>query len=416
MVTPAAAPPCSTLAAAVIDDLIAEQLTDAVAATTTTNQGQARLWASLAELMRLARSHPEVYLRPAGIAHPDIIALAQDAAAFDAGLRLNLSTGQVRTLAHQGQTLAEQLPQLHAAFTAGATSVGHVTAALELITGWTDPAGIARFDELLAGPAETLTVTAFRAKARRVKEKLFAEPAEARHARAFAARRVWVEKADDGMAWINIHTDAADAVRIIARLNATARAEQKKAPIGTPGWRSRDQIRTDLAVAWLAGDGTPTAAKVRPVLLVPMLSLLGEGDEPIELRGYGSIDRASAARLFTDAPSFRRVATDPFTSEKLDYDRTRYRPTKAQRDWITIRHEACIDPNCSRPATDSDVDHLQEWVRDNGPSNAENLFPLCETSNRRKNLSRFDYRRLPDGRVSIHTPTGLDVTTDEAPF
>lgn len=412
MVTPASAPPGTAL----VDDLIAEQLTGALAASTTTNQSQARLWAALAELMRLARSNPEAYLRPAGISKPDVIELAQDAAAFDAGLRLRLSTGQVRTLAHQGQTLQEQLPQLHAAFTAGATSVGHVNAALELITGWTDPAGIARFDELLAGPAEALVVTAFRAKARRAKEKLFAEPAEARHARAFAARRVWVEKADDGMAWINIHTNAADAVRIITRLNATARAEQKKTPIGTPGWRSRDQIRTDLAVAWLAGDGTSTAAKVRPVLLVPMLSLLGEGDEPIELRGYGSIDRASAARLFADAPSFRRVATDPFTGEKLDYDRTRYRPTKAQRDWITICHEECIDPNCSRPASDSDVDHLQEWVRDNGPSNAENLFPLCETSNRRKNLSRFDYRRLPDGRVTIHTPTGLDITTDEAPF
>ncbi|HEY9423746.1 MAG TPA: HNH endonuclease signature motif containing protein, partial [Microterricola sp.] len=192
--------------------------------------------------------------------------------------------------------------------------------------------------------------------------------------------------------------------------------EQKNTPTGSPGWRSRDQIRTDLAVAWLAGDGTPTAAKVRPVLLIPMLSLLGEGDEPIELRGYGTIDRASAARLLAQAPSFRRVATDPFTSEKIDYDRTRYRPTKAQRDWIQMRFESCIDPNCSRPAADSDVDHLQEWVRDNGPSNAENLFPLCERGNRRKNLSRFDYSRLPDGRVTIHTPTGLDITTDDPPF
>lgn len=416
MLTARSAPPGVTR----VEDLIAEHLADADAATIATNQDQARLWASLAELMRLARAHPEVYLRPAGIAQSDVIDLAQDAAAFDAGLRLRLSTGQVRTLAHQSQTLEDRLPLLHAAFTAGATTVGHVTAALELITGWTDSTAVARFDEHLAGPAETLTLPAFRAKAHRVKEKLFAEPAEARHARAFAARRVWVEKADDGMAWINIHTNAADAVRIISRLNATARAEQKKTPVGTPGWRSRDQIRTDLAVAWLAGDGTPTAAKVRPVLLIPMLSLLvGEehsGDEPIELRGYGSIDRASAARLFADAPSFRRVATDPFTSEKLDYDQTRYRPTKAQRDWIQMRFESCIDPNCSRPAADSDVDHLQEWVRDNGPSNAENLFPLCETSNRRKNLSRFDYRRLPDGRVSIHTPTGLDITTDEAPF
>jgi hypothetical protein len=218
------------------------------------------------------------------------------------------------------------------------------------------------------------------------------------------------------MAYLHALVAAPDAVRIIERLNATARAEQKQTRAGEPGWRSRDQLRADLAVGWLAGDGTPTAAKVRPMLLVPMLSLLGEGDQPIELAGYGSIDRRSAARLLASAPSFRRVATDPFTGEVLEYDRTRYRPTKAQRDWVALRWETCIDPTCSRPVHDSDVDHLEEWVRDLGLTNRDNLFPLCENGNRRKNLSRVAYRRLPSGNVSITTPTGHTVIADRPPF
>ncbi|MEL4319937.1 HNH endonuclease signature motif containing protein [Leifsonia sp. YIM 134122] len=108
--------------------------------------------------------------------------------------------------------------------------------------------------------------------------------------------------------------------------------------------------------------------------------------------------------------------TDPISGEKLTYDRTRYRPTQAQRDWVAIRFEDCIDPTCARPVTDTDIDHLDEWARDAGPTNEDNLHPLCDTGNRRKNLSRIHNQRQPDGTVSITTPTGYTVTTEAAPF
>ncbi len=366
--------------------------------------------------MRLARANPHLYLRPAGMAENDALWFAEESAAFDAGLRLNLTSGQVRSRAHRAQTLEDRLPRLGAAFAEGKTTVAHVMTAVELIAGWTDDSAVAIFDVQVAESAVTQTTSQFRARSHRLKAKLLTEPAEIRHARAFDQRRVVVESADDGMAWLNILISAPDAVRIAARLNATARGEQKKTKRTDQGWRSRDQHRADLAVAWLAGDGTPTAALVRPILLVPLLSLIQEGTEPIELRGYGSIDRASARRLFDRAPSFRRVGTDPFSGEKLVYDRSRYRPTKAQRDWIAMRFEDCIDPTCNRPVDDVDIDHLEEWARDHGSTNDDNLFPLCETSNRRKNLGRFNYRREPDGRVRITTPTGYAVTTESPPF
>ncbi|TYL50488.1 HNH endonuclease signature motif containing protein [Agromyces mariniharenae] len=397
-------------------DLIVDRLAEATAAQADANRAHARQWTALAELMRLARANPRVYLRSEGMARADALEMAEDTAAYDAGLRLQLSANQVRSIAHDAQVLEDRLPVLHAEFVAGLTTVGHVRVAVDLVAGWTDDAALRTFDGQLAACASTTTVTAFRGRARRLKERLLHESPEERHAKAFADRRIWVERADDGMAYLHALVAAPDAVRIIERLNATARAEQKKTRCGEPRWRSRDQIRADLAVGWLAGDGTPTAAKVRPMLLVPMLSLLGEGDEPIELPGYGSIDRRSAARLFAKAPSFRRVATDPFTGEILEYDRTRYRPTKAQRDWVALRFETCIDPTCSRSAYDSDVDHLEEWARDMGSTNRDNLVPLCENGNLRKNLSRIAYDRLPSGKVSITTPTGYAVIADAPPF
>lgn len=397
-------------------DLIMERLDEAVVAEAAANRAHARSWTALAELMRLARANPHLYLRPAGLAQDDVLELAEEAAAFDAGLRMHLTSRQVRSRAHRAQTLEDRLPLLKAVFAAGDTTAAHVIAALELVVGWTDDAAVHDFDAELAKTARRVTPAQFRSRARRLKEKLLVEPAETRHARAFAGRRVVVEPAEDGMASIHLYVSAPDAVRIAWRLNATARAEQQHTKRNEPGWRSRDQLRADLAVAWLAGDGTPTAAKVRPVLLVPLLSLIGEGSEPIELRGYGTIDRDSARDLFNRAPSFRRVATEPFTGEKLVYDRQRYRPTQAQRDWIAMRFEDCIDPTCSRPVDDTDVDHLEEWVRDNGLTDDDNLFPLCATSNRRKNLSLFDYQRGDDGRVTIVTPTGFTVATQPPPF
>jgi Domain of unknown function (DUF222)/HNH endonuclease len=397
-------------------DLIMDRLDEAAAAEAEANRAQARSRAALAEVLRLARANPHLYLRPAGLAQKDVLNLAEDAAAFDAGLRLHLSAGQVRYRAREAQTLHDRLPELNAVFAAGATTLAHVTAASDLITGWTDDTSVETFDTQLAHAAATLTPAQFRARARRLKDKLLTEPAETRHARAFTDRRVVVEPDDDGMAWLHILLSAPDALRISARLNATARAEQKKTPHSQPGWRTRDQHRADLAAAWLAGDGTPTAARVRPVLLVPLLSLIGPGTEPIELRGYGTIDRATAADLFTQAPSFRRVGTDPFTGEKLIYDRHRYKPTTAQRDWIAMRFDNCIDPTCTRPVDDTDIDHLEEWVRDHGATNTDNLFPLCDTSNRRKNLSRHDYQRHPDGTITITTPTGHTTTTEPPPF
>ncbi|MGO4690105.1 DUF222 domain-containing protein [Glaciibacter sp. 2TAF33] len=397
-------------------DLILDLLDEAAGAEADANRAHARSRTALAEVMRLARANPHLYLRPAGLAQKDVLALAEDAAAFDAGLRLHLTAGQIRVRAHQAQALQDHLPRLGAVFAAGGTTLAHVVTALELVAGWMDDAAVGVFDTRVAEIAGTLTPAQFRARTRRLKEQLLTEPAETRHTRAFEDRRVVVEPADDGMAWLHAFVSAPDAVRIIARLNATARAEQKKTKHDEPGWRSRDQIRADLAVAWLAGDGTPTAATVRPVLLVPLLTLIGQGAEPVQLRGYGTIDAATARSLFTRAPSFRRVGTDPFTGEKLVYDRTRYRPTQAQRDWIAMRFEDCIDPTCSRPVDDADIDHLEEWVRDHGPTNDDNLVPLCETSNRRKNLTRYQYERHDDGTVTITTPTGLITTTEPPPF
>ena len=369
---------------------------------------------------------------------PDANDVVVRTVAEDAALRLNITPDQVRTQAYHAHVLADSLPQLWTTFCAGATSYTHARSAVELLTGITDPAAVAFYDTELAGVAPDLSPTEFRRKARTLAHRLLPEPPELRHARALADRRIVIEPVEDGMAWLHAYMSAPDAIRIKARLDATAKRESKKAKAaakksGIPlsDCRTLDQHRVDLAIAWLAGDGTPTAAKVRPFIFIPLLGLLGlnnpdapdasrtsrideihenenraenvadnrankqpdigaenrpdsqsdpPGDQshtdrthrrsqPAILQGYGPIDPVTAAQLFIDAPSFRRVATDPFTGEILNFDRRRYRPTQAQRDWIAMKYETCGKPGCTRLAASSDLDHLAEWARDNGLTN-----------------------------------------------
>ncbi|UYO97999.1 hypothetical protein OED01_04615 [Microbacterium sp. M28] len=96
-----------------------------------------------------------------------------------------------------------------------------------------------------------------------------------------------------------------------------------------------------------ARDGTPIDADIVRVL----------ASEQAEVVGRDSIDPATAAQIFSDATAFHRVITDPVHGVILDMDRRTYRPTTAQRDWLTLKHRTCSCDGCERLAADAEIDH-----------------------------------------------------------
>lgn len=401
-------------------DVIGTAIDSAQAARIQSNRAAAAMCSALREVIAVAQRNPHAYLTAAGLEQKDTAELAARAAATDAALQLKITPNQVRNQAHIAEVLETRLPELGATFNLGLIGYAQASVAVEAAVGITDPDDLAAFDHDLATVAADLAEGAFRARARVMADKLRKQSAEVLHARAMTERGVWVENDRDGMAFLHAYVSAVDAARFEARMNKTAKSIAK-AKGGDP--RSRQQIRADLLVAWLAGDGTPTAAKVRPLLFVPMLSLIGLSEQPAVLQGYGPIDRVSAAQLFADAPAFRRVGTDPFTGEVLSFDRDRYRPTKAQREWLAMLHGTCSRDQCTRLAVESDIDHLDEWARDTGPTNEDNLIPLCPADHRLKTLTAIHYKRGADRSITVTTPTGYSKRTpprhplgDVAPF
>lgn len=124
---------------------------------------------------------------------------------------------------------------------------------------------------------------------------------------------------------------------------------------------------------------------VRPTVAVtvPVMTLLGHGDEPGHLEGYGPVDADTAREIAARAPSFTRVLTHPETAVVLSVGRQRYAVPSDLKTWLRLRDETCRFPGCSRRAARCDIDHVAPW-RLGGGTDHDNLIHLCRHHHRLK--------------------------------
>jgi hypothetical protein len=229
-------------------------------------------------------------------------------------------------------------------------------------------------------------------------------------------REVSLEGEHDSMGTLAIYGPAADLQAVCDRLDAHARHLRAQ-----PGEdRTLAQLRVDAAIDLLLHGETatsgPRSGRPSVAITVPVMTLLGQGDEPAVLDGYGPIDPDTARRLAGDAPSWVRILTHPVTGTVLDVDRTTYRVPKALRRWLGVRDPVCIMPGCTRVARDCDIDHRLDWQY-GGKTSADNTAPLCEPDHIVKTKSKWTLCRDPaTGETWWITPTGLRVPTDPPPW
>ena len=154
-----------------------------------------------------------------------------------------------------------------------------------------------------------------------------------------------------------------------------------------------------------AGADAVRDLRVSVSITVPALTLLGDGDEPAVLDGYGPIPLETAKVLAAGASSWHRVLTHPVTGVRLTLDRTTYTVPAALREWLVLRDHTCRFPGCSRTATGCDVDHTIAW-EDGGCTDADNLAHLCRKHHRLKHHTPWRYEHLDDTTIIWTSPTG----------
>lgn len=381
------------------------------------NQRAAARAAGLADAIDYARVHHSIYAI-AGDARPEVT--AERCAVLEASVRLSLSTSAIRSLAYTAEAAREQLPQLWRRATEGFASLNAVETALSHLSRFDGRAeALAEFDSILSESVIGASPASFRGRVARLAARLVPRPEIEDHAEAALTRRVSVEAADAGMSWLSVFLPTVEASAIKARLNSTAKHAQRH----QGDQRTRDQIRADLASAWLRGEGTPTAVKTKVFVAVRLDELderarasvrtdaalhpgLDLNQGPL-LLGHGPIDADTARKLLLEAGEFTRIITDPVTGVILDMDRRSRKVTRAQREWLMLLHSSCARDGCSRPAVDAEIDHFCEF---HGPgrglTNIDNLGPLCEPEHKLRGTTGIRFDRRPDGSIGLQFPTG----------
>jgi hypothetical protein len=213
-----------------------------------------------------------------------------------------------------------------------------------------------------------------------------------------------------------------------ARVDALARARRDADAQGTGPreCRTLPQLRADALAAALLdsfgggiGEGGGVAVPAAEIVVhIPVGTLLGAGEEPAELEGYGPLDAATARELAAAAPTWQRLF-DSAEGVPLSLGRAAYRPPKGLRRFIEYRDGICQFPSCTSPACRAEADHIVEWQH-GGATDAANLQILCRRHHALKSLGLWQAQRLPaspDGSAGdLHWTSPLGGTALAGPI
>ncbi|AUI51230.1 HNH endonuclease signature motif containing protein [Arthrobacter crystallopoietes] len=337
--------------------------------------------------------------------------LAEQSVVKELACLYRITEKQARGRYETAQELCEHYPGTLAALTAGDLDLEHagvITRQGDTLPDDAKPG----FEAALLGEAPDKTPGELRAAARKQREKCNPETIEVRRERQTKCRSVFLEPADDGMAYLGAYVTAEEAYAAYDRLTQSARGLQTGTETRTAG-----QLRADVFIELLlnAGMEAGPAAGIRPevALTVPVFTLMGLDEEPATLDGYGPIPAGAARKLCEGATSFYRILTHPETGTILSYGKTTYRPPADLARAVRHRDTTCTAPGCHVPAKDCDLDHTIDFHGNGGHGRTDfgNLGPRCGSDHRLKSLAGWKVTQTRPGEFTTTTPGNQTYTT-----
>lgn len=314
------------------------------------------------------------------------VAMARTIGPTAAGNQVELAMGMAR------------LPRVFALFASGDISAATARAvAAETRSLHVDDQVVA--DGELASRIVGMTTTRARHAAARIAIGIDAEAAHERAVRNRADQRVTMTPDTDGVATLHVRGPAEQVLAAFKALDGWATGLRAT---GDP--RTRGQIMCQTLVERVTGTKHADGPDVEINLVLDARTLLGGGDTPVELDGYGPISPDVADDIIARArtASIRRLLTDPVDGTLLARDPRRRRFDRTTSTHIRARDRRCRQPGCD--LTIRDDDHITAHQH-GGPSTADNGQGLCKRSH------TINYQPgwtvTGDGRsTSWTTPTG----------
>ncbi|HVR77272.1 MAG TPA: DUF222 domain-containing protein [Acidimicrobiia bacterium] len=258
--------------------------------------------------------------------------------------------------------------------------------------------------------AGTQTTGQLRARIQRLVMAVDPDSARERYEVRLLDRRVAIEATEAGTANLfGMDLPAADTSAAMRRINRLARSAKT-----ADDHRTLDQIRADILLDLLNGRDPNQKLGVGAVvdIRVDLTTLAGLDNNPAEIPGWGPViaDVARQVVKEQDKAEWRITVTDRDTGRTIHVGTTRRRPTTSQRRKVEAVALTCVFPGCRMPARDSDIDHRKAWT-DGGPTQEDNLEPLCRHDHRLKHAGWKLEKTVTDEYLWT-SPLGLKYTVD----
>lgn len=292
--------------------------------------------------------------------------------------------------------------------------------------------------ELLLEQAMRLSFNDFRLCLRRWEMLADLDGAHRDRAESVEARRAAVLPVGDGVAVSASGGSKAIASELAAVFDAFVEAEfradvTKRTELHGPDasasllprtdpQRRFDALRAIFRTAGTAGVGAGGILPVTVNMVVDQwtmetaLASHGLGDDPIDLAepdpAVRRCETSTGVELLPDDivaallhGHIRRVVIDS-AGVIVDAGRRRRLFTGTARELAKLFVHHCDHLGCTVPATYAEVDHIAEWDRHEGNTDAENAAIACGSHNRTKHRLRLEAFRDNDGHLHIRRPDG----------
>ncbi len=315
----------------------------------------------------------------------------------------NVSPGAAGTQFATAVGLAE-LPQTAAALTSGQISEATARAVVR------ESDALHRDDRIVldAEIADQLPGLTSGRAARLARHHVIALDADAAHERAErnrADQRVSLHPEVDGVAILQVRGPAEQLLAAHRALTTWAKGLR-----ATGEERSTGQIMCATLVERVTGLAHADAIDIEVGIVLGADTLLGAGDGPAELDGYGPITPGLVDDLISRAHRtfYRRLITDPLDHTLIGRDPRRRRFDGPLNGFIRARdRHRCRQPGCDCGI--GDIDHITAHT-DGGPTTSGNGQGLCRRSHTLKHQPGWSV--TSQGRDTIwRTPTGHTYTS-----